>query len=216
MPYTTYATDYPQTIAPSSYDISSYTQTQMSVTQGMNTTVSDRGGQRFGIKFNYSPLVRENYAELFSFLIKQKGRFGRFTIALPNQTPRGSLTLLGGQTQHKINADVTQGNQIVVKNFAQNSSGVVKAGDFFRIGSGTKVYIACEDYDSDANGHVTITTYPNLANSISENDVVHFEPVFKVSLTSDNLTMNIPTTNNANFSVEFLESVANSGTSVTY
>jgi hypothetical protein len=208
-----YTTDYPQTVAPLSYDLTSLTQSQLSVTHSFNRTVSDKGGQRFKIVFDYAPLPRDKFTEIWAFLIKQRGRFGRFTIALPNQEPRGSLATATGQ-QLKIKTAVEKGNQITIKNFQANQTGVIKAGDYFCIGTNSKTYIACQDYNSDANGEATITTYPNLTNSTSVDDLVYFKPVFTVSLINDELTCNVPNTNNANFSVEFIESVSNSGTNI--
>lgn len=213
--YTNFTTDYPQSVAPISYDLSSNAQTQVSITQSLNRTVSDKGGQRWMISFNYAPLSRDDFAPIWTFLIKQRGRYGRFTIALPNQEARGSLSTQSGQ-QLEANANLTSGNQLVIKNFNASQTGVIKQGDYFRIGSSSKVYIACSDYNSDANGLVTVTTYPNIVNSVAENDIIHFEPVFTVSLTSDNLDVNVPSTNNANFSAEFTEVVTNSGTQVLY
>tara|TARA_Y100000356_G_scaffold135195_1_gene147134 strand:- start:500 stop:1150 length:651 start_codon:yes stop_codon:yes gene_type:complete len=213
--YTNFTTDYPQSVAPISYDLSSIAQTQVSITQALNRTASDKGGQRWGISFNYAPLSRDEFAPIWTFLIKQRGRYGRFTIALPNQEPRGSLNTQSS-LQLRAKNNLSAGNQLTIKNFVANQTGVIKQGDYFRIGSSSKVYIACEDYDSDSVGDVTVTTYPNIVNSVAVDDIIYFEPVFTVSLASDNLDANVPTTNNANFSVEFVEVVTNSGTQVIY
>lgn len=210
MSYSNFTTQYPQTTAPISYDLESLTNTQISVTQSMNRTVSDKGGQRFSIKFNYAPLPRDKFAEIWAFLIKQKGRFGRFTIALPNQEPRGSLAS-NNLTDIQVNTTVEKGNQLSIKGFTASAQGVIKTGDYFRIGNSSKVYIACEDYNATSEGIVQVTTYPNLVTTATENQQIHFEPVFKVSLTSDTLTCNVPQTNNSNFSVEFIETISNSG-----
>ena len=213
--YTNFSTTYPQGTAPFSYDLSSIAQTQVSITQSLNRTASDKGGQRWHIKFNYAPLTREQFAPIWTFLIKQRGRYGRFTIALPNQEPRGSLNTQQN-LQLRAKNTLTAGNQLTIKNFVANQTGVIKQGDYFRIGSSSKVYIACEDYDSDSVGEVTVTTYPNIVNTVAVDDIIHFEPVFTVSMANDNLDANIPNTNNANFSVDFVEVVTNSGTQVIY
>ena len=155
--YTNFSTTYPQGTAPFSYDLSSIAQTQVSITQSLNRTASDKGGQRWHIKFNYAPLTREQFAPIWTFLIKQRGRYGRFTIALPNQEPRGSLNTQQN-LQLRAKNTLTAGNQLTIKNFVANQTGVIKQGDYFRIGSISKVYIACEDYDSDSVGEVTVTT----------------------------------------------------------
>jgi len=213
--YSTFSTDYPQSVAPISYDLSSMAQTQVSITQSLNRTVSDKGGQRWAITFNYAPLSRELFAPIWTFLIKQRGRFGRFSIALPQQEARGSLSTQSN-LQLRAKSTLTKGNQLVIKNFVANASNVIRQGDYFRIGSGSKVYIACEDYSADSNGDVTVTTYPNITNPVAVDDIIYFEPVFTVSLESDNLDANVPNTNNSNFTVSFVEVVSNSGTQAIY
>ena len=213
--YTNFTTDYPQSVAPLSYDLTSIAQTQVSITQSLNRTASDKGGQRWGIRFSYAPLTREKFVPIWTFLIKQRGRFGRFSLALPNQEPRGTLNAQPN-TQLRSKTTVNSGNQITIKNFVASQTGAIKQGDYFRIGSSSKVYIACDDYNSDSNGEVTITTYPNLVNPVSTDDIIYFEPVFTVSLANDNLDANVPNTNNTNFSVEFIEVVSNTGTQVIY
>tara|TARA_B100002019_G_C21265543_1_gene599218 strand:+ start:650 stop:1423 length:774 start_codon:yes stop_codon:yes gene_type:complete len=213
--YSSYSVDYPTNIAPESYDIASISQTQISVTQSLNRIVSDKGGQRWQISFNYPPLTRDKFSEIWSFLVKQKGRFGRFSMALPNMQARGSLAVQTNTTI-KVKSDVARGNTVTLKNFVASSTGVIKKGDYFRFSSSSKVYLACEDYDSDANGEVIITTYPNIVHSVSTDDDVYFEPVFTVSLSSDTINANVPLTNNANFSVEFIEVISNTGVQALY
>tara|TARA_Y100000996_G_scaffold411263_1_gene395082 strand:+ start:842 stop:1492 length:651 start_codon:yes stop_codon:yes gene_type:complete len=213
--YTNFTTDYPQAVAPISYDLSSIAQTQVSITQSLHRTASDKGGQRWTISFNYAPLTREEFIPIWTFLIKQKGRFGRFTIALPNQEPRGSLNAQSN-TQLRANTSASSGRTLAIKNFVPNQTGAIKQGDYFRIGSSSKVYIACDDYDADSNGIASVTTYPNLVSPVAEDDIIYFEPVFTVSLGKDNLDCNVPNTNNVNFQVEFIEVVSNSGTQVIY
>lgn len=213
--YTNFSTDYPQSVAPESYDLSSISQTQISITQSLNRTVSDKGGQRWSITFNYSPLTREQFAPIWTFLIKQRGRFGRFSLALPQQEARGSLSTQSN-LQLRAKSALSRGNQLIIKNFTPNASNVIRQGDYFRIGSGSKVYIACENYSADSNGDVTVTTYPNIANPIAVDDIIYFEPVFTVSLEKDNLDTNVPSTNNSNFSVSFIEVISNSGTQAIY
>tara|TARA_B100002019_G_scaffold111531_1_gene95946 strand:- start:7466 stop:8269 length:804 start_codon:yes stop_codon:yes gene_type:complete len=214
--YTTYSTDYPTHIGPQSYDLTSIHQTQLSTTQSMHRHVSDKGGQRFGIKFNYSPLTRDQFLPIWTFLITQKGRFGRFTLALPNSEPRGSLRVASGQTHIQVKTTVNNGNTVTLKNFHPSSSKVIKQGDYFRFGTQGKTYIATQDYDSNASGEVVLTIYPNLTASVAGNTQVYFEPVFFVSLVNDNLDVNVPSNNNANFSVEFIETIYSSNNEQVY
>ncbi|HAI40389.1 MAG TPA: hypothetical protein DCM40_20940, partial [Maribacter sp.] len=189
----------------------SVNQTQITTSHSLQRMATSRGGQRWLIKFTYPPMSREEFNPIWSFLIKQRGRFNAFTLALPNHETLSPLPLATGSNVLKINKDVGAGENILdIKNFTANTTGVIKAGDYFRIASSNKTYIAVEDYNSNANKRALVTTYPSLVQPISENDIVTFEPVFRVSLVNDNMTVSIPSDTTRNFSVEFIETITSS------
>lgn len=215
IPNTYTVPDYPTEVAPESYDLTSVTSTTISVTQALKKSATSRGGQRWAIKFYYAPLTRQQFTPIWCFLIKQRGMFGDFTIALPNLQSRGVLTTQG-TTVPQIKTAVSRGNQITIKNFTANTQKIIAQGDYFRIGNSPKVYIVGDDVQSNPNGDVTITTYPNLVQPIETNDVVYFEPIFNVSMVTDSLFVNVPKTTNSNFSVDFVETLGNTGNAITY
>ena len=214
--YSPYTTDFPQIVAPESYMLSSMAQTQTSVTHSLNRTVSDRGGHLWKIKFEYAPLTREQFAPIWVHCIGQRGRYGRFSVALPNQEPRGSLLNQANQSI-RIKTQATSGNSIALKNFQADQTGVLKQGDYFRIGTSSKVYMLLSDYDADSSGEIASALfYPNLINTAEVDDILYFEPVFTVSLVYDNLECNVPSNNTTNFSVEMVETITNSGSQAIY
>lgn len=214
--YTNYTTDFPQVVAPESYMLSSIAQTQTSVTHSLNRTVTDRGGHLWKIKFDYAPLTREQFAPIWSHCIGQRGRYGRFTVALPNQECRGSLATATNQVL-RVKTQATSGNTLQIKNFQPSQTGVLKQGDYFRIGSSSKVYMILADRDSDSSGNVdNVSFYPNLCHTANVNDLLYFEPVFTVSLVYDTLDCTVPKNNTTNFSVEMVETISNTGSQAIY
>lgn len=208
--YTDFLTDYPQHIAPASVELTSMHNTQVNVSHSLRQTASTRGSQRFRIKFDYAPMTRDEFAPIFAFLMEQKGRFEKFTVALPNQEPRGILTAAANE-QLKINANASAGsNTIQIKNHSVGSvNGFYKQGDFFRIGGRPKVYVVRSDVQSaPVNAPTTVEFYPQLTENVNTNDVVHFEPVFQVALMSDESSVVMPLNQTNQFSVEFIEAIS--------
>lgn len=203
--YSTYTTDYPQHVAPNNFTVFSTAQTTATTTQSLRRIVSTRGGHRFGLRFNYAPMTRDKFMPIWAFLIKQAGQFGSFTIAMPNQEPRGSLSTQANQTLQTNSS--TEGNSVTVKNFLASRTNVVRAGDYFSFNGSAKLYIATDDVDSNASGLATIPCYPNIVGSIAQNTNVIFEPVMKVGMVNDDLNVDIPSDMTYNFSIEFIERV---------
>jgi hypothetical protein len=203
--YSTYTTDYPQHVAPNNFTVFSTAQTTATTTQSLRRIVSTRGGQRFGLRFNYAPMTRDKFMPLWAFLVKQAGQYGTFSIALPNQECRGSLSKPNASTLQTNQA--TSGNSVQVKNFNANQTNVVRAGDYFRFLGRTKLYIATADVNSDGTGLATIPCYPNIDVTIAQDIEVVFEPVMNVGLVKDDINVDIPNDMTYNFSVEFIERI---------
>lgn len=204
--YSTYTTDYPQHIAPSSFTIFSTALTTSTTTQSLKRLVTSRGGQRFGLKFNYAPMTKEEFLPIWTFLISQAGQFGQFTVAMPNQECRGSLSTTPNDIL-LVNAETTGGNTITIKNFTNSSTNVVRMGDYVRFGSSNKLYIVTDDVNSNSSGLATLSVYPNIIGTINENDQAYFEPVMNVGLVADDLQADIPSDMTYNFNVEFIERI---------
>lgn len=201
MPEPTYNVDMPKTPAPVRYSITSLVQTSVNVSHNLTRSITDRGGQRWQIKFDYAPNDRDTFCNLWAFLCKQKGRVGTFTMCLHNQEPR--IKKEAGNML--VSATVATGSTMTVENFTVSSSDVIKAGDFFRIGNRSKVYMVTADADSNNNGEATIEFFPPLEAQATVGDIVYFEPVFKVSMQNDTVDVSIPSNQTYNMSVEFIE-----------
>lgn len=205
--YSTYTADYPQHIAPRDYDITSATPTMVSTSQSLKRVTTSRGAHRFGVRFNYAAMTRDEFMPIWAFLMSQNGQAGDFTVALPNQEPRGTLSTAPSQ-QLRLNADTTRGStSLVLKNFANSETDAVKAGDFFNITGSKKTYIATSDASSDSTGLLTLNFFPKLQVDAAQDAIINFEPVINVSLSNDLLSVNIPASKVYNFNIEFVERI---------
>lgn len=205
--YSTYSADYPQHIAPRDYDITSATPTMVSTSQSLKRVTTSRGAHRFGVRFNYAAMTRDEFMPIWAFLMNQNGQAGDFTVALPNQEPRGTLATAPSQ-QLRLNAEATRGStSLVLKNFANSETDAVKAGDFFNITGNKKTYIAISDATSDSTGLLTLDFFPKLQVDAAQDTIINFEPVINVSLSNDLLSVNIPASKVYNFNIEFVERI---------
>lgn len=163
--------------------IRSYNPTRVSTAHSMKENTRSRGGQRFGFRLSWVNLTREEYQLIDAFLSKQRGQFESFTIVLPiHSTPLGSwagVPVVNGANQ--------SGRSLSVSGFTALQT-VAKAGDFFKLTSGTKVYKLTEDAASDAVGIATLVFEPALMVTPGNGEAIVKNNVpFTVRLTSDNL-----------------------------
>ena len=206
--YTTFTADYPQHIAPSNVELTSITQTQVTTSHSLKRQISSRGGQRFRVRFDYAPMTKDEFATIWAFLMSKKGRLEKFTLALPNQEPRGVATPASSQ-QFQIKTTQATGSSVVIKNCTTSTTGIFKAGDFFSIAGHGKIYVVTDtSVDSDGSGDATVNFIPELISEATQDDIVTFEPVLQVALLNDELTVALPANRTRNFSVEFIEAVS--------
>jgi hypothetical protein len=150
-------------------------------------------------------MTKDEFLPIWAFLIKQAGQFGSFSIAMPNQECRGSLSTQSNETL-QTEEEIT-GNTVTIKNFNASQTNVVRVGDYFSFNGSAKLYIATADVDSNTDGIAIIPCYPNVEGTIAENTNISFEPVMNVGLVADNLNVDIPSDMTYNFNVEFIERV---------
>jgi hypothetical protein len=147
----------------------------------MSETVSGRrqfrsvGGQRWEFTARYNPMTRAEFMPVYAFVTSQQGMLGSFTIVPPvigstSGTASGSMLVNGN---HAI-GDST----ISVDGF----TGTLKAGDFVKFASHTKVYMVI----ADRSGAGVMTIEPALVEAVSDNQSVTYNNVpFTMSLLRD-------------------------------
>jgi hypothetical protein len=89
---------------------------------------------------------------------------------------------------------------------ANSTSGVFKAGDYFRFTGQTKVYMVMADVSSNGSGQGTLTFEPPLRANVADNAVLIYSNVdFTVGLTGDIQEFNISTENYFQYEVDLIE-----------
>jgi hypothetical protein len=112
-------------------------------------------------------MKRKDAEEVAAFLLKLNGRFGTFLMGDPvNTQPRGV-----GSGVPVVDGAGQTGNQLNTKGWTPSITGILRAGDWVQLGSGsaTRLYKVLDDVDSDASGEATLTLFPDLR-QISNNE----------------------------------------------
>jgi hypothetical protein len=115
-------------------------------------------------------MTREEAEDWLSFLLKLNGKEGTFLAGdFDAETPRGVATgtpLVDGASQ--------TGNSLATKGWTVSTTGIMKAGDYIQLGTGStsRMYKVLEDVNSDVTGDATLTLWPSLRSSPADNDAI--------------------------------------------
>lgn len=124
-------------------------------------------GQWWEAEVSMPPMKREDAESLISFLLKMNGRYGTFLLGDPLAAdPMGVATgtpLVNGANQ--------TGNELITDGWSTSVTNILKAGDWIQLGSGSasRLYKVIESVNSDSGGNATLTIWPNLRSSPSDN-----------------------------------------------
>ena len=135
--------------------------------------------QRFSFTAQIITAKRSDvYGELMAFIMKQRSGKENFTIIPPEiEDARGNVsgTVL-------VNGVHAVGDTTID---IDGMTGTLKAGDFVKFASHTKVYMVVADATSSSNAS-TVTIEPPLISALADNSVVTYDNVsFTVHLTND-------------------------------
>ena len=157
-----------------------------------NTLVSfSDSGRRFARKIDnqkwkftiaYKKLSRAEFAPILAFITKQRGQKETFTVIPPKiKDALGSET-----TTISVNGSHTAGDTtIAIDGFNADSAGSLKAGDFLKFASHTKVYMVVADVTPSSNA-ATVTIEPPLIETLANDSTVTYDDVpFTVYLASN-------------------------------
>ena len=173
----------PTTPVANSAKINSQQHTLMSATTSGRVQTRQIDGQKFAITLDYPPMNRATFAPVKAFLMKQRARLNTFTVIPPivsnaQGSATGTISVDGA-----ISAGVTT---CAIDGMTVSTSGILKAGDYFRFTGADKIYMAVADLDSDGSGDGTLTFEPPLREDVA-NDValIYDDVAFTVRLTND-------------------------------
>jgi hypothetical protein len=127
-------------------------------------------GQFWEADITLPPMKRADAEYWISFLLKLNGPYGTFLMGDPNGTsPRGVATgtpLVNGAGQ--------AGNELVTDGWTTSQTGILKAGDYIQLGTAatSRLYKVLDDVNSDGSGNATLTVWPDLRSSPSDNAAI--------------------------------------------
>jgi hypothetical protein len=148
-------------------------------------------------------MTRTEFAPINAFILKQRSQMESFTFVPP--TVDDSLGVASGVIS--VNGSISAGvTSVAIDGMANSTSGVFKAGDYFRFTGQNKVYMVMADVTSNGSGAGTLTFEPPLRTNVSDNAVLIYSNVdFTVGLTGDVQEFNISTENYFQYEVDLIE-----------
>ena len=129
--------------------------------------------QRWKFTCKYVNLSRAEFAPILAFITKQRGAKETFTV-----TPPKIKDALGSETTTiSVNGVHAVGdNTIAIDGFNADSAGSLKAGDFLKFASHTKVYMVVADVTPSSNA-ATVTIEPPLIEALVNDSTVTYDDV---------------------------------------
>jgi len=167
----------------------------------MSETVSGRmqvrtlGGQRWSFTAKYNPMTRAEFQPVFAFVMSQQGRFGTFTIVPPvigDASGDVSGTAL-------VNATTAAGATSVAMD---GITGTIKAGDFIKFASHSKVYMVT----ADRAGAGSVSIEPPLVSGVTDNEAITYDSVpFTMRLANDVQSYNLASNEYYEYELDMIE-----------
>ena len=194
---------FPTTPVPSSVSISTNQNTIVTTTASGRRQSRQIDGQRFKLRVTFPVMTRTEFAPILAFIVKQRSQIESFTFTPP--TLDDSLGVASGVI--RVNGAILAGvTSVAIDGMANSTSGVFKAGDFFRFTGQNKVYMVMADVSSNGSGQGTLTFEPPLRTNVSDNAILIYTNVdFTVGFTGDVQEFNISTANYFQYEVDFIE-----------
>jgi hypothetical protein len=124
-------------------------------------------GQAWEAEVTLPPMKRDEAEQIASFLLKMNGQYGTFLLGDPaNTAPRGV-----GTGTPLVNGGSQTGDSLITDGWTTSTTGILKAGDWIQLGSGsaTRLHKVLDDVNSDASGNATLSIWPSLRSSPSNN-----------------------------------------------
>ena len=161
------------------------------------TQVRHLGGHRFEWSAAYNNLTSAEFLPVFAFVSSQKNNADTFTIVLPvlssiSGNASGTVTVNGA---HSI------GDSTIL---IAGLTGTLKAGNFVKFNSGTKVYMIT----ADLTGAGTLSIMPPLVDSLTTSEAVTYDDVpFTARMRKDVQKFSTSKYDNYGYEVDMVEAV---------
>ena len=194
---------FPSSPAPRDVAISTNQNTIVTTTASGRRQARQIDGQRFRLRLRFPVMTRTEFAPINAFIMKQRSQMESFQYVPP--TIDDALGVASGVIS--VNGAISAGaTTCSIDGMANSTSGVFKAGDYFRFTGQNKVYMVMADVSSNGSGQGTLTFEPPLRANVSDNAVLIYSNVdFTVGLTGDIQEFNISTENYFQYEVDLIE-----------
>jgi len=132
--------------------------------------VQKHQGQWWEFEAALAPMARASAEGWIAFLLSLNGQQGTFLLGDPlGSTVRGVGTgtpLVKGASQ--------TGNSLITDGWTASQTGILKAGDYFQLGSGSssKLYKVLADANSDGSGDATFDIWPSINTAVADNSAL--------------------------------------------
>lgn len=129
--------------------------------------VQKHQGQWWEFEGKLVPLARASAEAWIAFLMSLNGMQGTFLLGDPLATsPRGV-----GTGTPLVNGASQTGNSLITDGWTASQTGILKAGDYFQLGTGSssKLYKVLNDANSDGSGNATFDIWPSINTAVADN-----------------------------------------------
>jgi len=194
---------FPSSPAPRDVAISTNQNTIVTTTASGRRQARQIDGQRFRLRIRFPIMTRAEFAPINAFVMKQRSQMESFQYVPP--TIDDALGVASGVIS--VNGAISAGaTTCSIDGMANSTSGVFKAGDYFRFTGQNKVYMVMADVSSNGSGQGTLTFEPPLRTNVSDNAVLIYSNVdFTVGLTGDIQEFTIGTENYFQYEIDLIE-----------
>jgi len=127
-------------------------------------------GQWWEAEVSLPPMKRADAEQVVAFLLKMNGQYGTFLLGDKSATaPRGV-----GTGTPLVNGGSQTGDELITDGWTTSTTGILKAGDWIQLGSGssTRLYKVLDDVNSDGSGNATINIFPDLRSSPADDAAI--------------------------------------------
>lgn len=127
-------------------------------------------GQLWLASVQLPPMARATAEAWVAALVSLNGAEGSFLLGdTANLTPRGI-----GTGTPLVNGGSQTGYDLVTDGWTISQTGIVKAGDWLQLGTGStsRLYKVMADANSDGSGNATLTLWPKLRSSPADNAAI--------------------------------------------
>ena len=182
---------FPSSPVPRHIRVRTHQPTRVSLSHSLKRQARTRNAQRWSFVLDFPPLTRAELQPIFAHVVSQRGEYDTFQWVFPSAmaTPLG-VGAIGSPTPYADSSTSSPtenqtGRSIITTGWPVSST-VLKAGDFFKFASHSKVYMARSDILSDSAGAATLAMEPSAVEAISHGDTIITSSVpFTVALAND-------------------------------